>query len=162
MQKIILYTVIVLVAFVTKLNAQEAAALDPSTGWSARQTVEGSYEMQIQNATSGDRQNVSSIKSIEKKVEGFGNIMKSIKPDMYLGKTVRLTGYIKSENVKSWAGLWMRTDYYKSKVLSFDNMQNRGISGTTDWTKYEIVICPSRCYSNILWCFIGWNRTNLV
>lgn len=140
MQKIILYTVIVLVTFVTKLNAQEAAALDPSAGWSARQTVEGSYEMQIQNVTSGDRQNVSSIKSIEKKVEGFGNIMKSIKPDMYLGKTVRLTGYIKSENVKSWAGLWMRTDYYKSKVLSFDNMQNRGISGTTDWAKYEIVL----------------------
>ena len=140
MQKIILFTAIVLVAFVTKLNAQEVAALDPSAGWSERQTVEGSYKMQIQNVTIGDRQNVSSIKSIEKKVEGFGNIMKSIKPDLYLGKTVRLTGYIKSENVKSWAGLWMRTDYYKSKVLSFDNMQNRGISGTTDWAKYEIVL----------------------
>lgn len=140
MQKIILYTVIVLVAFVTKLSAQEATAVDPSAGWSPRQTVEGSYEMQIQNTTSGDRQNVSTIKSLQKKVEGFGNIMKSIKPDLYLGKTVRLTGYIKSENVKSWAGLWMRTDYYKSKVLSFDNMQNRGISGTTDWAKYEIVL----------------------
>jgi hypothetical protein len=140
MQKIILYSVIVLVAFVTKLNAQEAAAVDPSAGWSPRQTVAGSYEMQIQNVTSGERQNVSTIKSLEKKVEGFGNIMKSIKPDLYLGKTVRLTGYIKSENVKSWAGLWMRTDYYKSKVLSFDNMQNRGIKGTTDWAKYEIVL----------------------
>ena len=68
MQKIILYTVIMLVALVSKLSAQEVAAADPSKGWEERQTVEGSYEMQIQKATSGDRQNVSTIKSLEKKI----------------------------------------------------------------------------------------------
>ena len=140
MQKIILYTVIVLVAFVTKLSAQEAAAVDPSAGWSPRQTVEGSYEMQIQNTISGDRQNVSTIKSLEKKVEGFGNIMKTINSDEFRGKTIKMSGYVKSENVKNWAGLWMRVDYYRSKVLAFDNMHPRAIKETTDWVKYEVVL----------------------
>ena len=143
MNKIIIYAAIVIVAFVSKIYAQEAVAAKPSEGWVVRETVPGSYEMQIQNNTIDNRQNVSTIKSIENKIEGFGNIMKSIDPNLYLGKTVKMSGYVKSENVKSWAGLWMRSDYYKSKVLSFDNMQYRGgkgIKGTKDWTKYEVVL----------------------
>lgn len=56
-------------------------------------------------------------------------------PAKYAGKTIKLTGYIKTENVADgWAGLWLRID----PQVAFDNMQNRGIIGTTDWTKYEI------------------------
>jgi hypothetical protein len=60
--------------------------------------------------------------------------------EAYSGKTVKMTGYVKSENVKSWAGLWMRVDYYTAAVLAFDNMQNRAIKRTTDWAKYEVVL----------------------
>jgi len=56
-------------------------------------------------------------------------------PENYKGKTIRLTGYIKTENVTNgYAGLWMRID----PQLGFDNMGNRGITGTTDWKEYEI------------------------
>ena len=34
-----------------------------------------------------------------------------------------MSGYVKSENVKSWAGFWMRVDYYNARVLAFDNME---------------------------------------
>ena len=51
-----------------------------------------------------------------------------------------MSGFVKTEKVKSWAGLWMRVDFYKAQVLAFDNMQNRGIKGTNDWMKYEIVL----------------------
>ncbi len=140
MQKIILYATLLVVAMVSELSAQEAVAANPSEGWVTRQTVEGSYEMQIQNTISGNRQNVSTIKSLEKKIEGFGNIMKTFNSNEYRGKTIKMSGYIKSENVKSWAGLWMRVDYYRSKVLAFDNMHPRAIKGTTDWSKYEVVL----------------------
>ena len=140
MQKIILYATLLVVAMVSELSAQEAVAANPSEGWVTRQTVEGSYEMQIQNTISGNRQNVSTIKSLEKKIEGFGNIMKTINSDEYRGKTIKMSGYVKSENVKYWAGLWMRVDYYRSKVLAFDNMHPRAIKGTTDWSKYEAVL----------------------
>jgi hypothetical protein len=52
-----------------------------------------------------------------------------------------MSGYVKSENVVSWAGLWLRVDQSGSQQsLSFDNMQSRPIKGTTAWKKYEIVL----------------------
>jgi hypothetical protein len=73
--------------------------------------------------------------------DGFGTIMKGIPPDEYLGKRIKLTGYIKTENIEDWAGMWMRIDSkIPNKMLGFDNMNNRPIKGTNDWTKYEIVL----------------------
>lgn len=46
---------------------------------------------------------------------------------------------MKSEDVKAWAGLWMRADK-ESSVLAFDNMQERAIKGTTGWQKYAVVL----------------------
>mgnify|MGYP001221281560 CR=1 FL=1 len=58
-------------------------------------------------------------------------------PHSYPGKKITLTGYIKTENVTDgYAGLWMRID----PNIAFDNMGNRGVTGTTDWTKYEITL----------------------
>lgn len=58
-------------------------------------------------------------------------------PDNYDGKKITLSGYIKTENVTDgYAGLWMRID----PKIAFDNMSNRGITGTTDWTKYEVTL----------------------
>lgn len=67
-------------------------------------------------------------------VEGFKALSYNI-PAIYEGKKVKLTGYIKTEDVTDgYAGLWMRID----PRLGFDNMQDRGITGTTDWTSYTI------------------------
>jgi len=54
------------------------------------------------------------------------------------GKKVRYSGYIKTEAVtRGFAGLWWRVDG-PSGVLAFDNMQSRGVTGTTDWARYTI------------------------
>ncbi len=61
--------------------------------------------------------------------------MSVVIPAKYAGSLIKLTGYIKTENVTDgYAGLWMRID----PSIAFDNMGNRGITGTTDWAKYEI------------------------
>ena len=72
----------------------------------------------------------------------FGTLSQYCSADQYLGKRVRMTGYLKSENVKNWAGMWFRVDDSKQKdlSLSFDNMSDRPIKNTTDWKKYEIVL----------------------
>ncbi len=58
-------------------------------------------------------------------------------PDNYAGKNITLTGYIKTENVTDgYAGLWMRID----PSVAFNNMNGKGATGTTDWTKYEITL----------------------
>jgi hypothetical protein len=137
MQKIILVTLLLLATMLTKLSAQESGS---SVDWVYRQTFPGSYEIGPDQTSEFNGQNILTIKSTKSKIKGFGNIMNTIKPDLYLGKTVKMTAYVKSKNVKSWAGLWMRVDYYNAAVLAFDNMRTRGIKGTNDWTKYEVVL----------------------
>jgi len=56
-------------------------------------------------------------------------------PAKYQGKKVKLSGYLKTENVsEGWAGLVLRID---PKVY-FNNRQGEGVTGTTDWTYIEI------------------------
>ena len=55
------------------------------------------------------------------------------------GKHITYSGYIKTDAVtQGFAGLWWRVDGEGGKMLAFDNMQNRGVTGTTPWTRCEI------------------------
>lgn len=68
----------------------------------------------------------------------FGVATSSFPIDDARGKYLRYTGYIKTENItEGYAGLWWRVDGI-SGILNFDNMNNRGAKGTTDWTKYTV------------------------
>ncbi len=56
-------------------------------------------------------------------------------PAKYSGSKIKLTGFIKTQDVSDgWSGLWLRID----PGVGFDNMENRGIKGTTDWKEYAI------------------------
>ena len=81
---------------------------------------------------------------------------------------------IKAEDVQNWAGLWLRVDGKVSsksvtttlknnnrkvtsdvhnsetkKTLAFDNMYNRAIKGTMNWTQCEIVLDIADTATNI-------------
>ncbi len=99
------------------------------------------YEMGTDPGAGINGKNAATIRSIKKHVTGFGTLMQHSMPDKYLGKRVRMTGYMKSQDVDGWGGFWFRVDgKEKGKVLSFDNMQNRSVKGNTEWKKYEIVL----------------------
>lgn len=106
--------------------------------------------MQVDFGQGQEGRNALTIKSVEERIDGFGTIMQNFLPEKYLGKRIRLTGYLKTENVKGYAGFWMRVDKEDSKKpLSFDNMSERGIKGTTDWNQYEVVLNVPEGASNI-------------
>ncbi|HEY6307511.1 MAG TPA: S41 family peptidase [Candidatus Angelobacter sp.] len=67
----------------------------------------------------------------------FSTITKSIPID-FAGKTFELRGFLRTEDVSGFAGLWMREDGDTSRGLAFDNMQRRQLAGTTAWTEYSI------------------------
>jgi hypothetical protein len=114
---------------------------DVPTGWFAAGSKPKSYEMGIDKGAAEDGKNCATIKSIDKSITGFGTLMQECLPTTYLGKRVRMTGVMKSKDVTGWAGLWFRVDQANStKSLSFDNMADRPIKGTTTWTKCEIVL----------------------
>ncbi len=135
-----LFTIIMIVAMATKLNAQNKGSYKHILDWTYWQNEPEKYEMNLEKNPEFGNQNIFTIKSVKSEIKGFGTLMKTIKSDLYKGKTVKMTGYVKAENVKSWAGMWMRVDYYSSNVLAFDNMEKRGIKGTTEWKKYEVVL----------------------
>ncbi|GEC71108.1 hypothetical protein SAMN05443543_101374 [Flavobacterium flevense] len=140
MQKYILFILIISFAFATNLNAQKKGSYKKVLDWGYWQAEQPEYEMSLEKNVEFSNEDILTIKSVKSKIDGFGTLMKTTKPDLYLGKTVKMTAYVKNENVKSWAGLWMRVDYYDSNVLAFDNMEKRPIKGTSDWVKYEIVL----------------------
>jgi len=83
--------------------------------------------------------------------EDFGTVMQTIRADDYRGMRVRLTAWVRSENAGR-ANLWMRVDGFASRMgdasygrpqsatLDFDNMENRKMRGTHDWTLQQIVL----------------------
>jgi hypothetical protein len=71
--------------------------------------------------------------------KSFGSVAYLL-PANYNASSITLTGYMKTENVSDgFAGLLLRVDG-ASEPIAFDNMQNRNIQGTNDWTQYEITL----------------------
>jgi len=70
----------------------------------------------------------------------FGTIVQAVSASKYAGKRLRFSGYIKTQDVTSYAGLWLRVDSANRGSVAFDNMESRPITGTKNWYKYEIVL----------------------
>ena len=138
MKKIKLYTT----AAATLVALASIFAFKPLNdikGWFLAGSNPESYEIGL--VVDAERNGTVAFLKSKKAVDGFGTIMQSFNPSSYLGKRVRLSGYIKSKDVKNWAGMWFRIDGPdKTNALAFDNMQKRPIKGTIEWQKYEIVL----------------------
>ena len=81
------------------------------------------------------------LKSKASEINGFGTLMQSIGADRYAGRRIRLSCWLKTEDVSDWAGLWARVDQLGTgRPLAFDNMEDRAIKGTTDWTECVVVL----------------------
>ncbi|HZF29715.1 MAG TPA: hypothetical protein VE907_11385 [Gammaproteobacteria bacterium] len=85
----------------------------------------------------------------DKAAQGFVGIMQNFSAGSYLGKRVRFSALVKAEGVEGWAGLWMRIDNTGKTGPAFDNMQNRPIKGTQDWTPYSVVLDVSQAADGI-------------
>lgn len=133
-RKIRLPFILVLAIFLMSLQVPE--------GWFVAGSAPASYEMGSAFKSGMNGSNSATIRSVVDSIDGFGTLMQTSNSEEYWGKRIRLTGYIKSLNVKDWAGLWLRVDNKEkfNTSLAFDNMSDRPINGTSDWTKCVIVL----------------------
>ncbi len=129
-----------LIAIVTTTFIIAGNSDDIPKGWFPSGSNNAEYEIGIDNSVFQNGNSCAYIKSKSPKENEFGNLMQTINAENYLGKRLQLSGYIKSDDVKGWSGMWMRIDGEDNKQLGFDNMQNRAITGTTAWNKYKIVL----------------------
>ncbi len=74
--------------------------------------------------------------------EGFGGMMQTASAENYIGKRVRLSGWIKTQEANEGGGhLWLRVDGQESgRALQFDNMNNRAVKGNSDWQEASVVL----------------------
>lgn len=61
----------------------------------------------------------------------FGCATAKLPVEVFRGKKLRVRGWIKTDDLQDgWAGLWLRVD---GPSPWFDNMHDRGLTGTSDW-----------------------------
>ncbi|MGN7938474.1 helix-turn-helix domain-containing protein [Virgibacillus sp. 6R] len=70
----------------------------------------------------------------------FATMMQQFKADKFVGKRLKLSGFLKSQDVNGFCGFWMRVDDSLGDVLQFDNMGDRPIVGNNEWNHYSIVL----------------------
>jgi hypothetical protein len=125
------------------LYATDALAQPTGEGWFRAGSYPKEYEMGVSTEVRHNDKPSAYIKSKPGKMHGFGTYMQTSLPGDYLGKSVKMSAYIKSKDINgtSSAGMWFRVDGDSAKkMLSFDNMDDRPIKGTTDWQKYETIL----------------------
>ncbi len=121
----------------TKMNSKTAIK-----EWIMTGTAPEKYQVDIDKHVYNTGTKSATIKSVveEFEVGEFGTIMQQFSAKSFLGKRVRFSGFVKTEEVDDWCGLWMRIDNALSVVLKLDNMQSRPIVGTTEWNHYACVL----------------------
>ncbi len=135
-----------------KLQGEPAKKREETSvkSWFLAGSRPNNYEQGVDAEVTFNSKKSAYLRSKGPESEGFGTLMQMFQASTYLGKRLRYSAYVKSEEVESWAGLWMRVDgVEKSASLSFDNMQNRAIKGTTEWQHYEIVLNVPQDSTNI-------------
>lgn len=93
------------------------------------------YEVLHQGRASGYLKSVTKDSSAD-----FSTMMQTFKADKFKQRRIRLSGFLRTENVTAFAGMWMRVDDAAGDVLQFDNMSNRPIKGNTNWNYYSLVL----------------------
>ncbi|CEG34296.1 helix-turn-helix transcriptional regulator [Peribacillus castrilensis] len=110
-------------------------------GWNVSGSHPFNYQMGIDRETFHKGQASGFLKSVTtESKEEFATMMQQFKAENYLGKRMKLSGFLKSKGVDGFCGLWMRVDNALQDVLQFDNMGDRPIVNDTEWNHYYIVL----------------------
>ena len=125
--------------------------------WLKRGSYAEGYEVGGDPTTKHGSENNGYIRSIIQIPNGeYGSFKNSMIPGKFLGKRVKISAFIKTDDVKGWAGLWMRVDGPSDTTLAFDNMETRPIKGSTEWKNYQVVLDVDKTALNIAYgTFIG-------
>ncbi len=115
--------------------------MKPSTpfGWMLAGNAPQHYSISVDNKTFYQKGTSGLLQSSVASDE-FGTLMQTFRADVYRGKRLRYTAWVKTAGVEKWCGLWMRIDGIHDTQLGFDNMHERSIKGTVDWKEYFIVL----------------------
>ena len=111
-------------------------------GWIITGTAPEKYQIGTDHTIYHLGSKSAMIRSIAEEYENgeISTIMQQISAKNFAGKRMRFSGFVKTQNVQGWCGLWMRIDNTLGTTLKLDNMQSRAITGTTEWNHYFCIL----------------------
>jgi hypothetical protein len=136
MVKLAFPSVIFSVVF-TGMAADNWAAERPA-GWGGANAEGYVFEKDVTTKYGGTAS--GTIRSSVESPMNYATCVQRIRTDNYRSRRLRLSGYVKTNGADVACSLWMRIDGLDVLNLAFDNMQDRQIKGTNDWTRCEIVL----------------------
>lgn len=136
-KKILLTLNFTLVLFVTVLRAQYLP-----NNWQKSGPWAGDYAMQVSETEGINLSKCLHIKSKSNYTDAFVFIEQSFKAKTYIGKTIKLKGFIKPAQVKNLATLFISTNYshykWNTKNIKSKITNNPIVKETNNYTSIEI------------------------
>ena len=121
-------------------NVLFAAGPSAPSGWILAGDKPTEYSVTLDHVSPHGGKYCSVLRASVPKPTGFGTLMQTFSAATYRGKRLRLTAWVRGQDIAGWAGLWMRVDGADGKMLAFDNMGDRPIKGTTEWSGYSVTL----------------------
>lgn len=127
-----------LMSLCVSLAAQAAPGVP--AGWYVSGGKPSDYEFGTERVEGSESQVSAYIKAKpDATAGGWGTLAQIIKADNYIGQRLRLSVRLKSEAVNRLQ-LWFEVDGANHGMITYNNMDDRPVTGTTDWKRYDIVL----------------------
>ena len=106
-------------------------------GWFSR--GDSSYYIQLDSVVKRSGKYALRINAKEEATEQDIGFPAQTIPAIYKGKNITLKAFMKFEDVEQPIGLFLRIDGISGR-LQYDNMLQRGITGTEEWKEYSVTL----------------------
>ncbi len=131
-------SIVLQLAFMTLMLAYPASAQLPR-GWTFFTTNPTSFEGGRDVTAAYQGSSCGMLRSVGKVTERrHALLLQKIDARAYRGQRVKLSAWVSADEVVGWGGIWLRVDDKEGVPLSFDNMMERPIRGTSTWSEYSI------------------------
>lgn len=108
-------------------------------GWLIYSPTSQTYQSTVTGTDAVEGRYCLVLASDQAQPHEFGTLMQVAAATPFQGTRVRLSAKIKTESAQS-AWLWLRADRADGRSVAFDNMHDRPVVGTTNWSKQSIVL----------------------
>ncbi|MCY1043837.1 AraC family transcriptional regulator [Corallococcus sp. bb12-1] len=120
-------------------------------GWYVTESAPQHYEAGVDASAPCEGSRSAFLRSRTQATDSFGTFMQAFSAKDFQGKRLRFTAAVRHQDVKGWAGLWMRVEGVDPKQpLAFDNMQSRALVGTHGCKRYDVVLDVPREATTIM------------
>src|SRR5687767_14363727 len=123
--------------------ARPGVTVKAPAGWHKNGSKTDAYVVGVDSVQTWGGMPSAYVESLTPTVDsGFGGMMQTTAAENFIGKRVRLSGWIKTEEANQGGGhLWLRIDgQERGQMLGFDNMGDRAVKGTSDWQESSVVL----------------------